>query len=462
MRHKWGVQIVLSKNTWFLRALFLTVAVLSFPLFFGLTQSVYAVSGKAAPPKETCKTSDCHDRMGTAKFVHGPVATNDCVFCHKPTRKHAFTKIENTGKLCSECHERLDTQKYVHAPVKEGKCFTCHDSHQSPNKYMLRAAGAELCFKCHSRSIMKGKFAHGPAAVGSCTTCHAVHQAEFPKLLRTTVTAICFECHTDKAEAFKNKKFTHAPLKKSCMECHDPHSGDFKNNFKADGAQDLCLSCHKDKMKEIAAATNKHKGLDTEKKCLACHDPHVSNYVKQLIMQPADLCMGCHDKEYVSSKGRVADMKALLENNAIAHGPIKQKDCSGCHNTHGSNNFRMLRENFPAKFYASYDPENYKLCFMCHEKTLASDEKTTKLTAFRNGDQNLHFVHVNKSVKGRTCRACHDSHATNNPRHIRDAVPFNAWQLPVGFEKTEDGGHCLPGCHKLYSYDRKHAVKNVQ
>jgi predicted CXXCH cytochrome family protein len=121
----------------------------------------------------------------------------------------------------------------------------------------------------------------------------------------------------------------------------------------------------------------------------------------------------------------------------------------------------MLRENFPAKFYAGYNPDNYKLCFMCHEKSLASDEKTTTLTAFRNGNQNLHFVHVNKTVKGRTCRACHDAHATNNPRHIRDSVPFNAWRLPVGFEKNTGGGSCLPGCHKMYSYDRNHAVKNM-
>jgi predicted CXXCH cytochrome family protein len=231
-------------------------------------------------------------------------------------------------------------------------------------------------------------------------------------------------------------------------------------NFKADGSQDLCFGCHKDKQTDISMATVKHKGLMMEKKCLACHDPHVSNYVKQLTMAPADLCMSCHDKEYVSDTKKVANMKALLDTSSIYHGPIKQKDCSGCHNTHGSKNFRILRENFPPVFYAGYNQDNYKLCFMCHEKSLASDPKTTRLTAFRNGDQNLHYVHVNKAEKGRTCRACHDAHATNNPRHIRDAVPFNAWSLPVGFEKTDNGGQCLPGCHKLYRYDRTSAVKN--
>ncbi len=433
------------------------VQLLSFP---GLEGYAFAASGQSSPPKASCVTADCHGKMGTERYVHGPVATGDCTFCHKPTGKHAFTAINDTGKLCAECHERLDTHKYVHAPVKQGKCFTCHDSHQSPNKFQLRAAGAELCFKCHDRSIMKGKFVHGPVAVGSCSTCHDVHQADFPKLLRTTVNAVCFECHADKAEAFKNKKFTHVPVQKSCTQCHDAHSGAFRYTLKADGSEDLCLTCHKEKQADINSATVKHKGLVTEKKCLACHDPHVSDYVKQLTMQPADLCMSCHNKEYVSGTKRVANMKALLDTNTELHGPIKQKDCSGCHNTHGSNNFRILRENFPPVFYAGYNQENYKLCFMCHEKSLADNERTTKLTSFRNGDQNLHFVHVNKTVKGRTCRACHDAHATNNARHIRDSVPFNAWKLPVGFEKTADGGQCLPGCHKLFAYDRKHAVKN--
>jgi predicted CXXCH cytochrome family protein len=66
---------------------------------------------------------------------------------------------------------------------------------------------------------------------------------------------------------------------------------------------------------------------------------------------------------------------------------------------------------------------------------------------------------VNKAVKGRTCRACHETHASNFPKHIREAVPFGSWDLPVNFEKTESGGSCAPGCHKEKKYDRaKRAV----
>lgn len=449
-----------EKKTWGISSLAVMAAAAFIFLLHNTCGDAIAVEGKSAKQKPACVTDSCHAKMGKDKFVHGPIAAGDCTFCHVPEGKHKFKRIADVGKLCTECHEKLTTKQVVHAPVKEGKCTGCHDAHQSPNKFQLRAAGADLCFRCHNRSIVGGKFVHGPVAVGSCSTCHAMHQSDFPKLLMAQGNQVCFECHADKAEAFKGKKFTHAPVQEACVKCHNPHSGDHKYNFKAEGSQDLCFTCHADKQKGIAEATVKHQGLDTKKKCLACHDPHVSDYVKQLSMQPAELCMSCHDREYSGPAGRVMNMKELLAKNAIHHGPIKQNDCSGCHNTHGSSNFRMLREYFPPVFYAGYKADNFKLCFMCHEKSLASEERTTSMTGFRNGDQNLHFVHVNKTSKGRTCRACHDAHATNNPKHIRDAVPFAKWNLPVGFVKKENGGQCLPGCHQQFGYDRKKPVVN--
>lgn len=421
----------------------------------------FAQGAEAAQAKESCVTEKCHPNMGKEKFVHGPVAVGECTSCHKQLKKHKFEPIADVGKLCDDCHEKLTTQKVVHAPVKQGKCIMCHDPHQSPFKFQLRAAGGDLCFRCHDKkTIVGGKFVHGPVAVGSCSTCHTMHQSQFPKLLLAQGNEVCFNCHTDKAEAFKGKKYVHAPVQEACVNCHSPHSGNFRYNFAAEGNRDLCFTCHSDKEQDIKEATVPHKGLNTEKKCLACHDPHVSNYVKQLVKQPAELCMDCHDREYNGQNGKTANMKALLANNSDHHGPIKQNDCSSCHNTHGSKNFRMLREPFPQLFYAAYSQDNYKLCFMCHEKNIANDELTTTMTSFRNGDQNLHFVHVNKMVKGRTCRACHDAHATNNPKHIRDAVPFAKWQLPVGFTKTANGGSCSPGCHQTFRYDRTNPVVN--
>ncbi|HEX8949171.1 MAG TPA: cytochrome c3 family protein, partial [Dissulfurispiraceae bacterium] len=347
-----------------------------------------------------------------------------------------------------------------HKPVKQGMCTKCHSPHQSPYKFQLRAEGMDLCFTCHDKKIASGKFVHGPVAVGGCLMCHNPHQTDYPRMLNAAGNEVCFTCHVDKAEAFKGKKFMHKPVRDKCTNCHSPHSGSFKYNFDADGSRDLCFKCHTDKKEWIEKVKVKHGGLDTEKKCLACHDPHVSDYVKQLVKQPLDTCLMCHDKVLDTPNGKIQNMKEYLEKNKDHHGPIKQKDCSACHNTHGSDNFRILRKYFPPLFYAPFDPKNYDLCFSCHEKTLVLEPNTTTLTGFRNGSQNLHFVHVNKTPKGRTCRACHDAHATNNPKHIRDAVPFGAWPLPVGYHKTANGGSCQPGCHQRFEYNRVSPVKN--
>lgn len=412
------------------------------------------------PAKETCVTSKCHVGMGKANFVHGPTAVGECTGCHRKIGDHKFEPITDVGQQCTECHEKQDSMKSVHAPVKLGQCTKCHDPHQSPYKFQLRAEGAALCMQCHKKSIMGGKYLHGPLGVGACNACHSAHQSQHDKLLMADGNQVCFSCHTDKAEAFLGKKFMHAPVQQGCTDCHSPHSSDYRFTLKADGGRDLCYTCHTDKAKDIPAAGVQHKGLETERKCMACHDPHVSDFPKQLAQQPMDLCISCHDREYSGQNGKIGSMSFLLGKGLNLHGPIKQKDCSGCHDAHGSNNFRILRENFPQLFYAPYSASNYKLCFMCHQRTIASEEQTRTLTNFRNGEQNLHFVHVNKAIKGRTCRACHDAHATANPKHVRNAVPFAKWNLPIGFKKTETGGACLPGCHQQFSYDRDKPVEN--
>ncbi|GBE34710.1 doubled CXXCH motif [bacterium BMS3Bbin06] len=409
----------------------------------------------------SCVTSKCHSKLGKDKFVHGPVAVGECKVCHKPIAKHKFKPIKKVSRLCYQCHDKKNTMKHVHPPVKEGMCTSCHSPHQSPYKYQLYNKPPKLCFMCHDEKMVKGKFVHGPVAVGGCVICHNPHESKYPKMLMAAGNNVCFTCHTDKASAFKTAKFIHKPVRESCVNCHSPHATNYKYQLKADGRMDLCLGCHKDKKKWIATVKTKHGALEEKKKCLACHDPHFSKYPKQLVKQPMALCLSCHNKRIKATDNTMLpDMKAYLAKYKGWHGPIKQKDCAACHNPHGSDNFRILRKYFPPLFYAPFAVKNYALCFMCHEKTLVLTPKTTTLTGFRNGDQNLHYVHVNKPVKGRTCIACHEPHATNNPFHIRDTVPFGAWALPIGFKETKNGGYCTPGCHVTRYFNKIKAVKN--
>jgi predicted CXXCH cytochrome family protein len=99
------------------------------------------------PPNPSCVTATCHAKMGKDKFVHGPVAVNDCRVCHKETGKHKFAPIKDVAALCYACHDKVDNKKTVHKPVKDGNCTKCHSPHQSPNKFMVLGAGAQLCFQ---------------------------------------------------------------------------------------------------------------------------------------------------------------------------------------------------------------------------------------------------------------------------------------------------------------------------
>lgn len=81
---------------------------------------------------------------------------------------------------------------------------------------------------------------------------------------------------------------------------------------------------------------------------------------------------------------------------------------------------------------------------------------------FRDGERNLRYAHVNRPEKGRTCRACHETHASNKAKYVRDWVLFGSSRrrLPINFEQTETGGRCGPGCHRAYGYDRVKPVIN--
>jgi predicted CXXCH cytochrome family protein len=419
-------------------------------------------------PGESCITSKCHATIDKEKYTHGPVAKGKCIVCHGKSPKHpespkkyTFGEINALDKICFSCHEAFIPKKFAHTPAEEGDCTICHNPHGSEFKFQLTAQAGELCFICHDEELVAKEFIHGPAAVGGCTACHEPHTADYEKNLKAQGPTLCFSCHTDHAESMQNAKVIHKPVAENCVNCHDPHSG-AKQFMLSKDSPDLCFGCHKDKQEVVNNALVKHGALMTGKSCLNCHEPHVSNIEKRLSMAPLDLCLSCHDTELKAPDGKLlADMKSLLAENDDHHGPIKQKDCSGCHNPHGSDVFRILRNPYPAKFYMPYADENYNLCFGCHEKTIVQNPETTKLTNFRNGEINLHFKHVNRPEKGRTCRACHETHASNHPNHIRESVPFGTWELPINYRKTETGGSCTPGCHKLKKYDRERKEKNL-
>jgi len=403
------------------------------------------------PARANC-TEKCHQDKGKAKHVHGPVGAGVCISCHSPHGTLQSSFVERSGTaLCTVCHQAKKdefAQKFVHSPVEDG-CIDCHDPHESPMRFQLKGAGdsvSALCFTCHEDVIFKKEHQHGPVAVGDCIACHRPHSSANAKLLIAPLEAgaLCFTCHEDRKAEF-NMQFVHAPAQENCANCHDPHSAKAKYMLKEEGGQ-LCAKCHQEVTPKVYEAINtatvKHPPV-SEGKCVSCHRPHSSNYAPLLKNSMEKLCFSCHTD--------LADTVAASTNR---HGPVQTGDCTACHNVHGSKYTKLLARFYPMNFYSAYAPENYDLCFGCHNKDIAKTKTTETLTNFRDGGYNLHYFHVNNE-KGRTCTACHDPHASNQPKHIRYEVPFGAWSYPINITKTETGATCVVGCHAPKEYDRK-------
>lgn len=406
----------------------------------------------AETPSADCLS--CHRaKVQASKFTHGPVGVGLCAACHTeekpdPVKHHAFALTKPEPELCLSCHEGLrakaQSSKVKHQAIEAGGCTVCHDPHGSAQRFFLKGKSmAALCASCHEDKTREA-VVHKPASK-SCALCHDPHGSSERNLLKAGQPELCLSCH-QKLRPVLAGKHMHGPVQAGCKTCHDPHGAPKRFLLQADSKKELCLTCHADIAKKLKAVKRPHPAVEAVG-CTGCHVPHASEVASLLKAPLKELCSSCH-------KEKAAEFKS-----PFMHGPVIQGQCQACHDPHGADNLNILKTVFPAEFYNPYKDGLYALCFNCHEKDIAREAKTRSLTNFRNGEQNLHYVHVH-SEKGRSCKACHDVHASNQQKHVRTQVPFGAWMLPISFKKTATGGSCAVGCHNPKAYDRAKPVEN--
>jgi len=426
---------------------------------------------KVINQKFACISQGCHDTFGDKKFKHGPFKDKACLECHNP-HGTTFKKFLQKGRaaLCFTCHSESEGMtrdaKVIHFPVKQGECTICHEPHQSNLAYHLKGETiAGLCNNCHSKSMVKYKFMHEPFESGDCNACHSPHVSEFKGLLYEGGSPLCLNCHKEREEEFK-RKYVHEPVKKSCIICHDQHGSETEAHLRTpvdkDGKyikyeqplKESCLLCHRKLDPEVAQqiehAKVTHKPV-VEGKCTICHTPHSTNFKKQLNTSMQDACFKCHEP-----------LKKLIHESKFQHGPVRTDDCGQCHLVHGSDHKKLLRANFTENFTENFDVAHYELCFNCHNSKVYTNPKSVE-TGFRNGTNNLHFLHVNREKDGRTCMTCHDIHASNQPKHIRTSIPYKKkFTITLDYTNTKTGGGCVVGCHNPKKYDRESPVSSKE
>ncbi len=419
-----------------------------------------------------CTTARCHAGIANVSHPHEPVAEGDCLACHqRTTDKHplakgkTFTLTASGADLCRQCHDAFSGQG-MHEPVAEGDCLACHQPHGSNAAAMLVADGDQLviCLDCHDRDVFEQKFVHGPAASGSCTSCHDPHQSTEKALLIKDSKSLCLFCHEELAEGLQHAGTIHKPLAagQPCSACHEVHGGPYAHLLTTDGPA-LCFKCHEDVGKRYQKAKTKHDALYTGDRCGNCHRPHYAANAGLMAESEQELCLHCHAKDDTRRSHPLKNIKTELQGKKYLHGPLAEGRCSACHEPHGSDNFRMLTRQYPATFYAPYRPGAYAFCLSCHEENLLRFPDTTIYTNFRDGKRNLHYLHVSNTRKGRSCRACHQPHASNGPKLVNEeGAAFGNWKIPLRLVLTPTGGSCAPGCHRRMAYDRQHPVHDWQ
>ena len=413
------------------------------PLFLCLLPLLLCLSPAFAD--ENCVTEKCHATIASKAVVH-PAVGMGCSSCHEAVSQphpqksvKTFKLIQELPGLCATCHTPFGTKKYVHDPVKNGMCTSCHDPHSSAQPKLLLSPANEICQTCHPDKT-DFKNVHGPTSAGDCLACHDPHESDNPAHTVKPGAELCFTCHMEMQKEI-NKAFKHPALEGGCTSCHNPHGSAFKKFLSAEGPA-LCFQCHPQIEEKLKASTDIHPPIKSEKGCISCHSPHASDGEKLLQKSGKDECLLCH-------KG------IIRKEDTVLHGPIRDGKCLPCHEPHGSVNAKLLIKEFPEEMYVPYTDNEFGLCFSCHNRDMLTYAETSYATGFRNGDRNLHYVHVNRKEKGRNCIVCHTIHGGTLPKLINQKVTFGNWSLPIRFTKTANGGSCAPGCHKPFVYDRK-------
>jgi len=429
-----------------------------------LASSADVLPPSTATPASGCSTSECHPGIKEHTYLHGPLQINSCDACHSlsDAAKHRFEDVLPRQQLCVSCHDLSYSlrQESIHKPVSEGECLGCHDPHGSEQpRAILSNDRAALCLSCHDALTGGERPVHAPESKGACNTCHAPHSSDHGKLLNDSGRTLCLSCHVKTAELLASSPLQHEPTKGDCQLCHDPHATGDTSMLIAE-PKTLCLSCHQEVADSLDVVTHPHAAMTQDKSCLNCHQPHASEHGQLLRGATADLCYQCHDKEVKrASGGVIPSIMNRIAESPNSHSPAARGDCTLCHQVHGNDRERLLKQEYSPTYSSFEDADKYSLCFSCHDKNLALSETTNAITAFRNGDQNLHFAHVN-SRKSRSCNICHDPHAADAEHMIRSTFPFgpSRWPLAIAWQSKPNGGSCAAGCHAAFDYDRENAV----
>lgn len=215
---------------------------------------------------------------------------------------------------------------------------------------------------------------HGPAALCLAVAAFVLTLlvsggADARSGLKADVPEQCYRCHKELKKGLSDA-YVHAPFAQGrCVACHNPHVSDKRGLLKED-TESVCLGCHK-KIRRLIRQSNLHGALK-KGTCTDCHDPHSGNNKYLLVSEEKEICWNCH-----------GNLKEQLGKRQV-HAVFKAGKCSSCHDAHASSEKEQLL-SAPSR-----------LCRSCHEPRCRADG-----------------VPIARLTRGMDCTECHSGHASD-------------------------------------------------
>ena len=122
-------------------------------------------------------------------YVHKPL--HDCTQCHASRRRAGFSRevqlVAQVPQLCFLCHrEYTQLSGWVHGPVATGDCAFCHEPHKTRYPALLTGPTPDLCYRCHEPEALALVENHTQPTYARCLECHEAHAGASRYLLRRT------------------------------------------------------------------------------------------------------------------------------------------------------------------------------------------------------------------------------------------------------------------------------------
>jgi predicted CXXCH cytochrome family protein len=385
-----------------------------------------------------------NERIENGKYLYDIVFTP----INKPNDP-VYWKLNSTYKVIIDNDLRDDAKNPIF--MKTFKFTTKSDMSDSDNPHGHYLAKTNMCAACHSSHeginnsltgvSYKNRFKEELQADPSSNYCMACHDGTMNAPM---IDQVDKTFHHNNPADYSDAGKDELKNAESCTSCHNPHTGWSDKNPNL--LKDHFVYTHKELNLEKGLTTLKIDSLETS--CINCHEDNsvydtkkypdvvkeVFSYKKSITAEGSinpttntisdySLCLRCHNADknknietfykrsnsghFLVSEGNQPNLDGSNLNGAMP--------CAECHDTHGSNNIKLLREGFGNvkteqtfnKTSGAWLPsEERDFCLNCHNNSI---EMYGKIAQFKEVNANGNPIEGHRLIedKDTNCSSCH-------------------------------------------------------